>query len=315
MPQPLKPKAIRRGDAVSVLSLASPVQEDRLRKGCDEIRGLGFSPKFDRERALAHDSFFAGSHADRVAAFREALSDPGIRAIFCARGGYGTNYLLECLQDTPPAPKILLGASDITSLGIFLWQKFHWVTFYGPMVATNFGRGAGGEHGYDKNSLVVAMTETSRGWNIDLQAEPLVPGVAEGILLGGCLTLIETTLGTPWEIDTTGAVLLLEDVAMKPYQVDRALMHLKQAGKLKNLGGVVLGDFPQCDGPANGETVRDVAGRILAPLGIPMVWGAPIGHTSRPMLTLPLGIRARLSATNATRVPVQLEILEPACVS
>src|SRR5215471_15214284 len=113
-----------------------------------------------------------------------------------------------------------------------------------------------------------------------------------------------------WELDTAGAILVLEDRAMKPYQVDRALMHLKQAGKFRNIMGVLLGDFPECDAPAGGETVCDVARRILAVLGIPVIWGAPVGHTSRAILTLPLGIAARLSSSGTGR----LTILEPACL-
>lgn len=310
MPQPLKPSALRPGDQIRVLSLASTVQEDRLQKGRDELAALGYVPKVDREGALARDGFFAGSLADRVSALRQAFNEPATRAIFCTRGGYGSNYLLDCFSATPATPKIVLGASDITSLQVFLWQKFCWVTFYGPMVATNFDRGAGAAHGYDRASLLSALTETKQGWILDLQGEPLVPGDAEGVLLGGCLTLVEATLGTPWEIDTAGAILVLEDRAMKPYQVDRALMHLKQAGKLRSLAGIILGDFPECDAPAGSETVQDVARRILAPLGIPIIWGAPLGHTSRAMLTLPLGIPAELSSSGRG----VLKILEPACV-
>lgn len=310
MPQPLKPSALRPGDQIAIVSLASPVQEARLQKGCEELAALGYQPRFDRARALGHESFFAGSKTDRVAVLREALENPETRAIFCSRGGYGSNYLLECFSQLPAKPKIILGASDITSLQTFLWQKFGWVTFYGPMVAANFDCGEGAAHGYDRASLLAALTETSRGWDIDLQGQSLAPGGAEGVLLGGCLTLVETTLGTAWELDTTGAILVLEDLLMKPYQVDRALMHLKQAGKLRGLAALILGDFPECDPPSGGETVRDVARRILAPLGVPIICGAPIGHTSRAMLTLPLGVRARLSASGTGK----LTILEPACV-
>jgi muramoyltetrapeptide carboxypeptidase len=304
-----KPVALRPGDYVRVLSLASPVQEELLRAGVNELSALGYKPQADMQAALGHESFFAGPREMRVNQLRAALRDPAARAIFCARGGYGTNYLLECLAEVPKAPKILLGASDLTSLQIFLWQKFGWVTFYGPMVATNFNRGAGAAHGYDRESLLKALAHTQGGWSIDLQGEPLVAGQAEGVVLGGCLTLIEMSLGTPWELDTTGAILALEDRAMKPYQVDRSLMHLKQAGKLKNVAGVILGDFPQCEGPADGETVQDVARRILAPLGMAVIWGAPIGHTDRAMLTLPLGVRAALSSEGVAT----LKILEPAC--
>jgi muramoyltetrapeptide carboxypeptidase len=126
------------------------------------------------------------------------------------------------------------------------------------------------------------------------------------------MTLVETTLGTPWELDTRDAILLLEDRGMKPWQVDRALMHLKQAGKFDGVRGFVLGDFPECEPPMNGSpSVRDVCARILGPLGVPIVFGAPVGHTMRPMLTVPLGVRARLQAGGEGA----LEILEPAVVA
>jgi muramoyltetrapeptide carboxypeptidase LdcA involved in peptidoglycan recycling len=190
---------------------------------------------------LAHESFFAGSATDRLAALKSALCESDTQAIFCSRGGYGSNYLIDAFPAVLPAPKILLGASDITSLQVFLWQKFRWVTFYGPMVATNFDRGKGAEHGYDRASLMSAVTET-----------------------------------------------------------------------------IVLGDFPECEGPAGGETVRDVASRLLMPMsqkpgGMPIIWGTPVGHTSRPALTLPLGIRARLRAGETKSASSSLEILEPAC--
>jgi muramoyltetrapeptide carboxypeptidase len=305
MPAPLKPPALRPGDAARVLSLASPVEESRVDAGCKELVRLGYVPKLDRQQVFARDSFFAGSAADRGKALAKALAEPETRAIFCARGGYGSNYLLEALSSAPSSPKILLGYSDVTSLQIFLWQKFGWVTFYGPMVASGFDHGANSPKGYDRDSLLHALAEIKTGWSLDLRAESLVPGSAEGILVGGCLTLVQTTLGTPWELDTRNAILVLEDCNIKPYQLDRALMHLKHAGKLSDVRGIILGDFPGCDAPAGGETVEDVANRILGPLRIPVAFGAPIGHTDRPMLTLPLGVRARLSGT-------RLEILEPA---
>jgi muramoyltetrapeptide carboxypeptidase len=129
------------------------------------------------------------------------------------------------------------------------------------------------------------------------------------VLFRSCLTLIETALGTPWELDTHGAILLLEDRGMKPWQVDRAFMHLKQAGKLRGVSGVLLGEFPECLGPAGTESVLAVARRILGTMGFPVVWGAAVGHTPRPMLTLPLGVRARLKVDETSR----LEIMEPAC--
>ena len=126
------------------------------------------------------------------------------------------------------------------------------------------------------------------------------------------MTLLETAIGTQWDLETDDAILVLEDCGMKPWQVDRALMHLKQAGKFASVRGIVLGDFPECEAPMAGSpTVRDVCRRILTPLGIPIVYGAPIGHTIRPVLTVPLGVKARLTSKGAG----VLEILEPAVVA
>ena len=181
----------------------------------------------------------------------------------------------------PTAPKLFVGYSDLTSLQIFLWQKFSWVTLYGPMVAAGLDGSAGGPHGYDRESLVRALTETNQGWSLNLKGESICPGAADGTILGGCLTLVEATLATPWELETNGAILLLEDRGMKPHQVDRSLMHLKQAGKFRGVAGIILGDFPECESVAAGdEPIKEIARRILAPLGIPVVWGAPIGHTA-----------------------------------
>ena len=309
MPAPLKPPALHPGDSIRIVSLASPVEEDRVQKGCDELVRLGFAATFNRESVLARDGFFAGSATSRVAALKEAFGESATRAVICTRGGYGSNYLLEGLSVALKSPKLLIGFSDLTSLQIFLWQKFRWVTLCGPMVAAGFDKGSGASEGYDRESFVHAVTETKKGWIVDLKSDALAPGTVEGLLLGGCLTLVETSLGTPWELDTSGAILILEDRGMKPWQVDRALMHLKQAGKYRSIAAVILGEFPESVGPAGSETVKDVARRILEPLGIPVAWGAAVGHTSRPMLTLPIGVRARLSTQGGAR----LEILEPAC--
>lgn len=319
MARPLKPAALRPHDAVRVVSLASPVQPELLQKGCQEISRLGFAAKAESASVLARESYFAGSARCRRAELEQAFAESETRGIFCSRGGYGSNYLIEELKVPQGNAKIFLGSSDITSLQIYLWQKHGWVTFYGPMVAANMQRGAGQPNGYDEASLVRALTETRQGWELDLQAETLAPGETEGVLLGGCLTLVEASLGTPWELDTIpdgdkgGAILVLEDRGMKPYQVDRALMHLKQAGKFDGIAGLLLGDFPDCEPPEGGETVRDVAQRILAPLASPVVWGAPIGHTARAALTLPLGVRGRLCAVAQGKGGAKLQILEPAC--
>jgi muramoyltetrapeptide carboxypeptidase len=177
------------------------------------------------------------------------------------------------------------------------------------MAGAGLDGGADAPSGYDEKSLRASIGETDCGWSTLLHSEVLVAGDAEGRLLGGAMTIVEATFGTPWELDTRGAILILEDRGMKPYQVDRVLMHFKQAGKLDGVAGIVLGDFPDCEPPVAGSpTVRDICSRILGKLGVPIVFGAPVGHTMRPMLTIPLGVKARLRAKGEGT----LEILEAA---
>jgi muramoyltetrapeptide carboxypeptidase len=287
------------------------------------------------------EGFFAGTVKGRVAEFANALLDPGANALIGARGGYGSAALLDgaglSRMLTPQRnsklvpkliPKLLIGYSDITVLHAYLWSRWRWTSLYGPMVAAGFEGGADRPGGYDLASFLSAAdagcggsatrdraARSSQGWTIPLDGEALVSGVsgsASGVLLGGCLTLLQTTLGTPWEIDTRGAILLLEDRGVKPYQLDRMLVHLAQAGKFRGVRGIVLGEFPDCDPPAgSGVTVRDVCRRVLAPLRVPVTFGAAVGHTPRPIRTVPLGVRARLLAAGEGK----LEILEPAVSS
>lgn len=310
MLSPLKPPSLRPGDTIRVLSLSSPVDEARLQRGREEIVKLGFKTALDKDTVLACDGFFAGTVSRRANCLESAFADYSTRAIMCSRGGYGSNYLLEGFEPGVSYPKLFIGYSDLTSLQILLWQKYRWVTLYGPMVASGFDKGPGAEGGFDRECFLLAATDSKKGWKIPLRGESISSGVVEGTILGGCLTMVETSLGTPWELDTQGAILVLEDRGMKPWQVDRALIHLKQAGKFRGIAGIILGEFPECEPPAGSESVKDVARRILGQLGLPVVWGAPVGHAVRPMLTLPLGVWARLAADGGT----ELEILEPTVI-
>src|SRR6202522_4306519 len=180
MPQALKPPPLQAGDAVRILSIASPVVEARLRAGAEEIGKLGFRALSDDQRTLAPGDFFAGTAAERGAALKEALTETNTRGIFASRGGYGSNYLREGLSVALVPPKILLGYSDLTSLQIFLWQRFRWVTLYGPMVAAGLDGGANGAHGYEPESFRHATTATKHGWAIKLDgAESIASGTAE----------------------------------------------------------------------------------------------------------------------------------------
>jgi len=301
-----KPGALRQGSRIAPIAPASPAKEDRIAAGKRALERVGYS--LTPQRTMNPQGYFTGSPEERRAEFLDALRDASVDALIASRGGFGSAYLLEAgLPGSLPAIKPLIGFSDLTTLQIYLWQKHRWPSFYGPMLAAGLDQGWGMVNGCDLDSFQRALTVNS-GYAIDCRGEAIVSGSAEGIVLGGAMTLVEATLGTPWELDTSGAILLLEDRAMKPYQVDRVLLHLKHAGKFKNVRGIVLGDFPECEPPVpNSPSVRNVAQRILAPLGIPIVFGAPIGHTARPLLTVPIGVRARLTASASGT----LEFLEP----
>ena len=339
----VRPPALAPESIVRVISPASAGDAVALSRGVAELERLGYHVQLTTPPMQA-DSYFAAPLDARLAEFTQVLRDREANAVIAVRGGYGSAALLDGLgwsrtsapQSTPPhlpqsiaglAPKLLIGYSDITVLQIYLWQRWHWTTIYGPMVAAGFDGGADRLGGYDLTSFLSAVgaaggssSENSTGsaapsglnWTIPLCGEILVAGTASGVLLGGCLTLLQTTLGTPWEIDTHGAILLLEDRGVKPYQVDRMLVHLAQAGKFRHVRGIVLGEFPDCDTPAGSNvTVRDVCRRILGGLGIPIVFGAAVGHTPRPIRTVPLGVRARLIAAGEGK----LDVLEPAVSS
>ncbi len=306
-----KPKSLGAGARFAVIAPASPAHAEAIEGGVRELQRLGFA--ISSSPTHRAEGYFAGPAVERRNEFLAALENSETAALIATRGGCGSVYLLdEGLPEELPFAKPLVGFSDLTTLQIYLWQQRRWVSFYGPMLAAGLNHGAGQVDGYDLESFQWALTNARSGWTIRLHGESLVGGCTEGVVLGGAMTLLESTLGTTWELDTNGAILLLEDCAMRPYQIDRVLMHLKLAGKLSGVRGFVLGDFPDSEPSLAGSpTVLDVVRRILGPLGVPIVFGAPVGHTKRPMLTIPLGVRARLDATSASNEGT-LEILEPA---
>jgi len=303
-----KPRGLNSGSVLMPFAPASPADFAKVLAGAEELRNLGF--EVADATPLAAEGYFAGSLSGRRNEFLGELERDDVHALVAVRGGYGSNYLLDDLAvERFDTPKVILGYSDLTSLQIYLWKRYAWIGFYGPMLAAGLHAGDGRAQGYDRESLLRAIGKTDGGWTSKLRGETLVGGEAEGRVLGGCMTLVETTVGTPWELETRGSILLLEDRGMKPWQVDRALMHLKQAGKFEGVRGILLGEFPDCGPLMSGSaTVREVCLRILGALGVPIVFGAAVGHTPRPMLTVPLGVKALLRA----RGEGELEILEPA---
>jgi muramoyltetrapeptide carboxypeptidase len=306
-----KPKALRRGSRLAWFAPASPISDvNELNSGLQELARLGF--EVFEAHTVTPSGYFAAPADVRLQGFLGALNRANVSGLIGLRGGYGSTYLLSAeLQSKLSEAKCVIGFSDLTTLQIYVWQMLGWVTFYGPMVSAGLNTGPNKLRGYDETSFLEAIGNAQGNWEVTLRGQVLKAGAAEGVVLGGCLTLVQTTLGTPWELDTTDAILVLEDCAMKPYQVDRALMHLQQAGKFHSVRGVILGEFPKCEPPVAGSpTVREVCKRILEPLGVPIVFGAAVGHTPRPMLTVPLGVQARLRAEGEGK----LTILEPAVI-
>jgi len=308
---PKKPRALASGSRLGVFAPASPANSVEMIAGLAELKRQGFRVVSNQDSKA--EGYFAGPALERMNGFISGVNSDQVDGLMALRGGYGSNYLLEfALEKNLEAQKSVIGFSDLTTLQVYLWQKCSWVTFYGPMVAAGMSAGAGAPKGYDEPSLLQAIGKTESGWKVRLKGETVLTGQSTGRVLGGCLTLVEATLGTPWELDTQDSILLLEDRSMKPYQLDRVLMHLKHAGKFAGVRGIVLGEFPESDpAVAGAPSVREVCSRVLRPLGVPIVFGAPVGHTARPLLTIPLGIEARLDAEGEG----SLEFLEPAVVA
>jgi muramoyltetrapeptide carboxypeptidase len=305
----IKPPALRPGDKIGIVAPASNIKREALEAGCNNLRGAGYEP-FYFDSILDRDLYFAGSVNRRAQELEEMFLRDDIRAIVCARGGYGSNYLLPALDLKTIArhPKIFVGYSDLTSLLTWFADSAGLVTFHGPMVAKDFAIA----DGLDQASWLNALT-ASPEWAIgeDSGAKPLVTGEAEGILYGGCLSILAAALGTPYDIHTAGTILFLEDLAAKPYQIDRMLMQLKLAGKLKDVRGIVFGEMLDCrQSPTQDYTLEEVVLRVIGDLKIPVAFGLRSGHVSRANITLPIGVKARLEVSgNST---VKLTIAESA---
>ena len=309
----VKPPALRRGDRVGIIAPASNIKRADLEAGCAALQRSGYEP-FYFDSIFDQDLYFAGTVERRVRELEAMFVRDDVRAIVCARGGYGANYLLGALdiEKVKAHPKIFVGYSDATSLMTHFLDRVGLVTLHGPMAAKDWAHADGVEM-----TSWRAAVEGAAEWEIALgpSAIALAEGVARGPLYGGCLSMLVASLGTPYEIQSEGKILFLEDVAVKPYQVDRMLMQLKLAGKLNGVRGLVFGEMTDCFQVANlqkvnqGYTLKDVVMRIVGGLGVPVAYGLRSGHVASANITLPLGVEAELSVSGGV---VQLRILEAA---
>ena len=246
--------------------------------------------------------YLAAGDAERAQQVRDAFADPGVRAIFAVRGGYGAARLhhLVDIKSVIAEPKIFVGFSDVTILLNRLVQEAGIVAYHGPMVAVDLPRLGAAERERFRRFLF-----GEEGWWDGSVREVWRGGEAEGPLLGGCLSVLVTTLGTPYEIETEGAVLFLEDVAEKPYRIDRMLNHMKHAGKLDGVRGIVLGPMLDCDGGEGSRILREIFLDVLSDVDVPIVYGIEAGHGTANVV-LPFGCRVRLAGDDA-----RVDLLEP----
>jgi muramoyltetrapeptide carboxypeptidase len=298
-------RALGPRSTVGVVSLASCVEASALQAGCSTLHALSGWQIEMSPVALECERDFAGSPAARAATLMEMWKRDDVSAILCARGGYGSNYLLPLLDidELRLTPKAFVGYSDNTSLLLAL-DRAGIAAFHGPMVASDFATGRA-----DEFSFLAAL----RGEALDFSfsagssVQPLCAGEARGAITGGCLSVVVTSLGTPWEIETSGRILFLEDVNEKPFRIDRMLMHLLLAGKFDGVCGIVFGAMLGCSPiSAKEETLPQMIHRILGGLGVPIVLGFPSGHVEAGNVTLPFGVPALLhSSESGVRLQVE----------
>ncbi|MBW8713279.1 MAG: LD-carboxypeptidase [Acidobacteria bacterium] len=292
-----KPRALKPGDRIAVVAPASAFVRAEFDAGVAELRALGFEPVYE-ESVFERRAYAAGSATTRAAAFARAWRDPSIAALIAVRGGYGSVHLLPLLGESLllGQPKAFIGYSDNTSLLSWLTLMGGIVSFHGPMLE---GRLARGEAGYDRSTFLRCLCRPEPADEISHpQVEVLHSGEAAGMLVGGTLTQLCASLGTPYAFDPpAGCVLFLDEVAERPYRLDRMLTQLYLSGILSRASALVFGELPRCDEPGGLPSAREVVEELTSGFRGPILYGLPSGHTAGPTYTLPLGVRARVLTT------------------
>jgi muramoyltetrapeptide carboxypeptidase len=291
----LKPAAVPSDASVAVVSLASTPQNERVERGLEALRVLGYNPQAAEHILARGPLYFAGTPEMRLSDLHHAFADDTLRAIFCTRGGYGSNYLLDGLDLDliAESAKPLMGYSDLTAPQLWLLDQIGLPSFYGPMLSADFSR----PDGVHLASMQAAFSGKPYAVGADEGMRTLHPGRARGTLYGGCLSILVAMLGTPYEPQTEDKLLFLEDTGAKPYQIDRMLWQLLQAGKLDGVRGIVFGEMLDCVSPGAPPGLLDeVILRVFEDFRGPITIGLRSGHVSRSNVTLTLGVDAELRA-------------------
>ncbi|AOT69053.1 S66 peptidase family protein [Geosporobacter ferrireducens] len=292
-------KALKFGDTIGVVAPASPTPKERVKLAQEQLEVLGFKVKMGKS-CYAARGYLSGSDKSRAEDLNQMFMDPAVDGIMCLRGGYGTPKILNLLDYNMIRnnPKVFIGYSDITTIHTAIQQKCELITFHGPMASSDL---ADGIDDFSKNSLLKAVMQPEPMGDIQNPhgevVQCLKEGKAEGQLIGGNLALIAATMGTPYEINTKGKILFLEDIGEEPYRVDRMLTQLALAGKFEDAAGIILGDWNDCEpkNPLESLSLIEVFEEILLPYQKPTVLNFKIGHCT-PKITVPIGVNALLDA-------------------
>lgn len=303
----VKPKKLEKGQTVGIVAPASPLyNRSDLTRGIQMLEEWGFKVKVG-ENVNNKYEYLAGTDRERAYDFNRMFEDPDVDAIFVTQGGYGSARMMKHIdfELVKQNPKIFIGYSDITSIHLAIQKYTGVVSFHGPGMA---GFNSEDLTNYRKDQLFKAITKDEPIGEIPLADKKkwiniINPGVTEGELTGGNLSLVCASLGTPFEIDTKGKILFLEEVWTEPWMLDHYFTHLMNAGKLQEAAGIVIGECTNCEpfkhNPGFHVTfsLEDILYEFLEPLKIPTIHGLPIGHT-KDLATLPLGVDARLEASH-----------------
>jgi muramoyltetrapeptide carboxypeptidase len=300
-------RRLRAGDRVALVAPASSFPPEEIEAGIAELRRLGLDAVYDHS-IFDKQRFVAGSAESRARAIHEAWANPDVGALIAIRGGYGSAQVLPLLDRSllRHARKPLIGYSDITALLNFYLQN-GLTAIHGPMIDRRLSKGPSAYH--EDSFRRVLMTAEPAGELQPEQVETHHSGTATGVLLGGTLTQLMASLGTPWAFDPPGdCILFVEDVGERPYRIHRLLTQAAQAGILRKARAIVFGEFPGCDEPGGDPALRDVLRDFTVDFGGPVLFNFPSGHTAGPTWTLPFGVRAEVVGGTA---PV-LRILDAA---
>jgi muramoyltetrapeptide carboxypeptidase len=304
----IKPKALKRGDAIGIVVPAGPVNRDRIDRALSRVRERRFQTKTYGDIYRSH-GYLAGDDKTRAVELMAAFADPETSAVWCARGGYGVMRLLDRIDFDVihRHPKVFIGFSDITALHVAIQQQTGLVTFHGPNLQDGFGEPDDIPRP-NEDALWRAVLADNRAANeypypFDLQdtgqatLKPVHGGTSTGRLIGGNLAVLAGMMGTPYEMETSGRILFLEDIGERLYRIDRYLSQLRLAGKFNSVAGVLLGSFSFDEGDQTEDQgeIAALCTEFFADLGVPVLAGFPAGHETFN-LTLPIGGLIKLDA-------------------